>query len=45
LGIDRLLTITAVGYALAGVLLIVVIKRLFPRDFAVQEHGSEASQG
>ena len=34
LGIDRLLTITAVGYSLAGILLIFGIKRLFPRDFA-----------
>jgi len=34
LGIDRLLTITAVGYSLAGILLIFGIYRLFPRDFA-----------
>ena len=42
LGIDGLLTITAVGYALAGVLLIVGIKLLFPRDFASQQQGCNA---
>jgi len=33
LGIDRLLSLTALGYILAGVVLIFGIKRLFPRDF------------
>ncbi len=41
LGIDRLLTITAVGYSLAGVLLIVGIKLLFPRDFAACRYRCE----
>ena len=33
LGIDRLLSLTALAYVLAGVVLIIGIKRLFPRDF------------
>jgi MFS family permease len=34
LGIDRLLSLTALAYVLAGVALIVGIKKLFPRDHA-----------
>ncbi len=45
LGIDRLLSITAVGYSVAGVLLIVGIKLLFPRDFAACELRCENSEG
>jgi predicted MFS family arabinose efflux permease len=36
LGIDRLLTFTAVAYIVAGLALIVGIKVLFPRDHALQ---------
>jgi predicted MFS family arabinose efflux permease len=34
LGIDRLLTMTGVAYVLAGLALILGIKKLFPRDYA-----------
>ena len=44
LGIDRLLTITAIGYSLAGVLLIVGIKLLFPRDFAACRYRCEETE-
>ncbi len=35
LGIDRLLSITALAYLAAGIALIVGIKKLFPRDYAL----------
>jgi len=33
LGIDRLLSLTAIGYVLAGIALIAGIRNLFPNDY------------